>query len=874
MTTVFLAMLILAAEPAVQTDRTPAAADDVFACDFEDQADKNYDAWPDDWTRRRGRGYPAYLPIAIVKDDQAPESLNHCLRIQLDGGAAQLYCPSIAVVPQFSYQLTAKVRTRGLKHDVVSVSVSFYDGEDKLVEVHESQPISKAEHWTPISIGPVTPSGDRVRTVIISVHLRPTDQADLVGEVYLDDLWLGRLPKLSLEVDGENGFFTDPKAVQVNCRVSGLKSATPEIKFELLDVTGACLGEQIINMDIEAESARVRAARAQSAGDQQPGMAGGAVWRPPVDRPGFYTVRVSTPSQTGIIMKGEVNFVVLPSLPRRPAGEFGWSLAQRNLPVPTRSLPSLLNQVGVHWVKLPVWFSAKEPQRADEVAWFAERLSSFDIQMVGLLDQPPAEVRAVFGASDQMPIATAFADKAVWLPALDLVLTRLSLKVRWWQIGRDDDTSFSSFPDVKERLQDIRTELSKFGQRVNVGIPWQALEEHPLHGRLPWAFLSYNEDLPFTDDELAVYLAGKDDDKITRWMMLHPLSARNYDLKTRASDLVRRMLAAKIAGANAIFIPHPFDADRGLMKADGSPGPLLLAWRTTAMLVGGGVYAGNVRLPQGSENHLFVSEDDAVMVIWNDHPVTETIFLGEAAKPYDVWGCALPQDTASGSASSDSIQVGPMPIFITGVNPFLAKWRRDFEFATEKLASVFGREQPVHYQFTNTFPQGVGGRIKFQVPEDWKVEGAERQFKLAPGETLKGALRVSLGADAPSGLQPIRIDFDLTADRNYQFSLYETIQVGLGDILVHLETRLDEKGSLIVEQHLINNTDKPVNFRCLLGAPGRRRERQQVVNHGRGRTTNIYELPQGEELIGKVIWLRAEEIDGARALFNQIIAHE
>ena len=873
-TNVICALLILAAEPAAQTDRALTEAHEVFACDFESQTDQNHDAWPDEWTRRRGRGYPVYIPIAIAADDQPPKPDNHCLKIKLDGSAAQLYSPAIPVVPQFSYQLTAKIRTRDLKYDVVSFSVSFYDGEDNLLETHESPAVREVPRWTSITIGPVTPAGERVRTAVVSLHVRPTDQADLTGEICVDDLWLGRLPKLSVRVGGENGIYTDPKAVRVDCRVSGLKSNRPPIKFELLDVHGTVLAEKNQTMDAEAEARNVRTTRIPLHSDDRPGFAGGTSWQPPVTLPGYYTVRVSTPSHSGLMMKEEVSFVVLPALTRAQTGEFGWSLSEPELPVPVRSLPSLLSQVGVHWVKYPVWFNAQEARRADEVAWFAERLSSFDIQLVGMLDQPPPEVRAVFGAADQIPIATAFADKALWHPALDPVLTRLSLKVRWWQLGRDDDTSFASFPDVNDRLRDIRDELSKFGQRVNVGIPWQAIQEHPLARPMPWAFLSLVEDLPFTDDELKSYVKTNQGDQVVRWMMLQPLSDQEYSLETRARDLVRRMLAAKIAGVGAIFIPQPFAKEHGLMHANGSPAPLLLAWRTTAMLLGGGVYAGNIKLPHGSENHIFVRADDAVMVVWNDRPVTETVFLGENIKHYDVWGSPIEAESSSDEVNGQRIQVGPMPTFITGVNPALAKWGRDFRFETERLASVFGRNQLAPYQFTNTFAQGLGGRVKFNVPPDWKVQGAERQFKLGPGETLQDALRVSLGADAPSGLQPVRIDFELNADRNYKFSLYETIQVGLGDVLVQLETRLDENGNLVIDQYLTNNTDNPVSFKCLLSAPGRRRERQQVMNLGRGRAMNQYILPNGKELLGQVIWFRAEEIDGARVLNDQVVVQE
>jgi hypothetical protein len=873
MTEFLVAMLILAAEPVAQTDRALPEADEVFACGFEEATDKNFDRWPDEWTRRRGRGYPVYLPVEIVADEP-PSSGNHCLQIRLDGGAAQLYSPHIPIVPQFSYQLTAKVRTRGLKYDIVSCAVAFYDGEEKLLEMHESPAIRDAARWTQVNIGPVTPVGDRVRTAVVSIHVRPTEQVDLSGEIYIDDLWLGRLPKLSVQINGENGLFTDPADVRVNCRVSGFKNARPKITFELLDIHGTTLHKHDETLNAESESRGIRAPRTP-ADDSQQGFAGSTGWQPPVTAAGFYTVRASTPSHSGQLMTEEVNFVVIPPLPRSSSGEFGWSLADGERQLPIRMLPSFLSQVGVHWVKFPVWFSGREVKRAEDLAWFAERLSSFDIELVGLLDQPPTEVRDFFGVADQMPIATAFTDKAVWHPALDPVMTRLSLKVRWWQLGRDDDTSFASYPDLGEKLREIRDDLANFGQRVNVGVPWRAIEEHSIPSSMSWAFLSYIEDLPFTDEELKSYVSADPKDQVHRWVMLQPLSALEYDLETRARDLVRRMLAAKIAEVDGIFVPEPFDSERGLMQANSSPGPLLLVWRTAATLVGGRSYGGNIKLPEGSENHLFFGDDDAVMVVWNDRPVIEKIHLGDNVRQYDIWGHqSTPQSTNQDDASSQEIRVGPMPTFVTGINPALAKWRRDFRFETERLASIFGREQPVAYHFTNSFPQGIGGRIKFIYPSDWKVSGSERQFKLGPGESLSDKLGIQLGADSTSGMQPIQVDFDITADRKYKFRLYESIQVGLGDVVVQLETRLDDAGNLIVDQHLTNNTDKNVSFKCYLTAPGRRRERQQVFDVGRGRTTNTYVLANGRELLGKTIWLRAEEIEGARVLNDHVLAHE
>jgi hypothetical protein len=193
-----------------------------------------------------------------------------------------------------------------------------------------------------------------------------------------------------------------------------------------------------------------------------------------------------------------------------------------------------------------------------------------------------------------------------------------------------------------------------------------------------------------------------------------------------------------------------------------------------------------------------------------------------------------------------------------------------FAFDKEQLSSTFGKYQKASYRFQNFFDQGVSGKVELISPEVWETQHGIRRFKLAAGEEGKQVFEVLLRPDANSGPQPVRIDFDIAADRQYQFSVYRTMQIGLGDIMIEASTQLGENGELMVEQHLINETDQAPSFNCLLFAPDRRRQRIQVFNAGRGRTTSHFVLPDGAGLVGKTIWLRAEEIGGARILNHRV----
>ena len=208
----------------------------------------------------------------------------------------------------------------------------------------------------------------------------------------------------------------------------------------------------------------------------------------------------------------------------------------------------------------------------------------------------------------------------------------------------------------------------------------------------------------------------------------------------------------------------------------------------------------------------------------------------------------------------------------------VARWQAALAFENPRLSSVAGREQIVTLRLRNTFPQGINGELTLNAPKSWGIDQRPTRFKIAEGEELLLPLPVTLMADANSGPQPVRLDFDVAG---YHFSVHRTLQLGLDDVQVEMTSRLRKDNSkadvqrwdLLVELHLTNLSDRPLSFQCVLFAPGRRRETRQVINLGHDRHTLSFVLPDGEQLIGKKLWLRAEEIGGSRVL-NYTLAAE
>lgn len=908
----------LSADPRDQSARpSPATeAKEIYACDFELSADADYDGWPDRWLRTRGADYPDYVKIAIERplpSDSATtdEARTHgqFLKIRLDGGRAAATGPAVPVSPLYSFAAEARIRTEGLAHDAAWLELVLLDAQGNVVESHSSARLSGTSAWQTVRIGPLTTTSTNIRSAALAVHVAPAgEEHDLAGSASFDDLKLFRLPRMTLMTSSETNLFPSLSGAEVVCDVAGISQEHPQLAFELFDHRGQRLAERQVSLATSRKREPGQPQHTPSE-DVSAGFCGQASWQPPLPDYGFYRVRVSLrdaasgePSNpSSAILQRTITLAALRPWATPTEGEFGWSLASREKPLPEATLSAVLAQAGVNWVKLPAWFREGDTVEADRLARFAERLSIHKIQMVGVLDQPPPELRDIYRDKGRLPIASAFLEPELWQPAIDPVMSRLALKVRWWQLGDDSDASFVGLPQAAEKVGAVKQYLERFGRDTRVGVTWRWSYAAPPTTGAPWAFLSYRGDPDLTAAELAEFLQrppapapiAQEADKthplwltrslhathksrqarVQKWLVINPLLRSDYALESRVHDLVTRMLAARMQGADALFVQQPFSDECGLMNADGTPGDLLLPWRTTATMLAGATYLGQMQLPGGSVNHLFARDGRAVMMIWNDTPTTERVFLGGDVRQFDLWGREIP--TAHSEADgfrAQQIEVARLPTFVTGISEPIARFQIGIVLETQQLASLFDRPQAVRVRMTNPFSQGVGGEMSLHAPKAWEANPRPIYFKLPSGEEARQDATVTLHSDANTGRQEVRVEVRLQADREYRFNVYRSLEVGLDDVQVEMHTRLREDGWLLVELELTNLTDDLLSFQATLFAPGRRREVQPLVDLGRGVATRTFLLPNGEELLGERLWLRCEETAGSRVLNRKVTA--
>ncbi|MEO9594980.1 MAG: hypothetical protein ABJG45_25735, partial [Rhodopirellula bahusiensis] len=129
---------------------------------------------------------------------------------------------------------------------------------------------------------------------------------------------------------------------------------------------------------------------------------------------------------------------------------------------------------------------------------------------------------------------------------------------------------------------------------------------------------------------------------------------------------------------------------------------------------------------------------------------------------------------------------------------------------------------------------------------------------------------VTLENNATIGAYQLPLDFRFETMPPTVIRVHRTISIGPEGFDIRVTTRLiddGQDGRLRVKVEMVNHTNRLTNFDCLLFA-GRDRqyERRVLVLPPRDTVSRNIDWPNGKELLGTRMWLRAIEQDGNRVI--------
>jgi len=854
-------------------DRTTAASHKVDGAipiasfSFEREEDRDFDRQPDDWIRRKGVEFRGYVNAEI--DYAKARAGSRSLRIDANGSSAAYYSPPLPVDAEHSYLMSASVLTRDLRHSAAIVSFSFLNHRKQRIHRVLSAPVSGSHgEWQSLKLDPVMPA-ENVCFVVVGCHLIPSDQNDIAGSAWFDEIHIGKLPRLNLASNFETHFRQAKAEITIESYATGLDAEHDDQTYEY---ELRLHSEDVYGQIIDQTSTQIEARPTETKDEKR----GRTLWELPVYPPGYYRVRATLLRNGNEIVSRYTSFAVLNLRGASPtSGEFGWTLAGAPHRIGPEDMLAITRESGINWVKTPVW-SDGTPQLASERGQLLTGLRNQSIVPIGMLVDPPAAIRAKF-AEEWTGISELFtAPPIVWREAANQVMATYSPTVTRWQLGDDRDSSFVGMPDFTRTVESIRKELQRIGQIRQLGVRWNVGSEIPRNTAINRNFLT----LTF-DEEQSYETVRENVQQVQRqgyeaWVVVKAdRRTEEGDPNERANNLVRRMIDAKRTGADVIFAHEVFDPEFGLLNPDGSPTDLFLPWRTVALALNHSQYVGSFQMPNRSTNHVFLREHDAAIVVWNDEPVEEEIYLGDEVVRNDVWGDQVPMP-GSPRHGRQTIKVTSVPTILTGCSLELARWRMNTSFEKGQIASS-SAEHEDFLKVKNTFSWNVQGTMTVIPGFGWDIQPQKVTVGAGREEEIAIPLTIKLPSQAAIGEQMLAFEFDLGGSGlSFPFRVYRDYQVGTGDVHMDIQlTRLPD-GGVMVEQTVTNETDPAeiIDFRCNLLIRGRRRLTRNMTGllSGQSRKTR-YLIPDFDTLQSKDLWLRAEQKNGNRSL-NEILKEE
>lgn len=834
---------------------------------------------------------PESVPPQIDRFLESMGVLDGCFQIRMDGGAAEVFLPPFKVESAFSYLYEFAIQTEKLDGFVAGCELLLLQNEPKsgeslssnIVKVVPSEFTTGDQDWQVIRIQPFQMEGVDATYGQLRFFVRPLERSGFSGTVRFDNVNVWKMPQLSMQLDHPLYLYRTNENVEVRCTASGLRSEIPSIELELVDHMETIVLKKQLRLD-ERIPERTRPMGSSgylpvSAADAS--WKGQATWMLPKLDPGHYRLRCVLGKSSDYRFTDEINFSVLD---KDSEGDrrFGWSLPFDQKPMGFHAIPPFLQSAGIRSVKIPIWYDPEDMKKGDEYAWLVERLKTIGVSTVGVLDLPPVQYRRKFG-NTEMLISSLLEREDVWPNLLEPILSQLSMDIDTIQVGWDLDPSYTGHPQVDERLKALRGQLNLFRPSSRLVIPWSAIHEAPNCSNVN--HYQYFVEPTWSPDELLRFIklrerqqkpSAKSPSKIEEdeeWISIKPLNGKEYSVDQRLTHLADSMISVVQAKNTIGWISNPFDEDQDWMKSTVEPGMLFLPFRTLSMALNEHQFVGELALPNRSHNRILAKEDEGFLLLWNSKETFEETYLGEHVNAMDLFGKKVDVDNRRTEIGTvQRVAVSPYPILVSGVDMSVAQWRMGLSIENPLLETTRSRTQTLQIRFENPTRQSVVGKITVDAP-DILQSASTHSIKLAPKSVSIIPIEVELRPNATAKKTKLQFDVQLQGNRPYAFTEFRDIQVGLSDIDLQIDQRIDEFGNLLLTVEILNRTGKLTNFECTLYLPTRSYERMFMKNVG-DRMIKSMVIPDGRDFLNESLWMKCEEIESKRIVNQEIPIRE
>ncbi|MCG8408093.1 MAG: NEW3 domain-containing protein [Phycisphaerales bacterium] len=838
----------------------------VKSFDFDERGLGNYESVPMNWRSITTPGYPRFLEGQF--DNEIGHDAQPSFHFSIQGGSVGAYylAKDIPVHPGSDYRIIGWIRPQKLKHARAYITAYYLDHALRKIDSSEQRSVGihgagDDEPWTQVSID-LFGGVKKARWIALTCRIEqapkpqrgdamfhPIHHRDVHGAAWFDDIQVMRFPRVTMSLNAEANVCLPDQPTVCTINTKDLDAAALDMNLDILDAEGTLV-----------ESHRLAG----------PGLSAGETPVTLGDLPaGLYVAKLFVSDGGQPVSAHEQTFLRLNPNPVRASTDdrkLGVIINASSLDYPELT-GQLLNLMSPGIVKIPLWRDSMSDEaivRGDpKTDDLVDTLSRQNVTIVGTLAALPPSLAAQYELPDRTLMAALASDPDRWRPYLALMLTRHGHRINAWQLGLDD--RMSGEPSrVTKALANVRSEMQPLIGRPKLVIP------HPVQlqvgeSTLPADVLCLNVPPYYAADRLRKQFNSFSKDGFdARWATIEASEPERYVRRWRLIEFARRVIAARCADTDAVFIRQPWRFDTIDDEVVVTPHEEFILLRTLSQTLGDLTPATSVWVGENMTAWLFAdrAESQGALVVWADAQESKehrlSISLGDKARQIDLWG-----NVRAGKSITDGREftVGAIPQVIRPVSLWRVKMQSSFTVNEPVLQPTIQDHERI-VTFTNTHPSKLTGLLHLEAPSGWRIRPKKVALDLAAGESKPIEFTLRIPSNQAVGHYAVLGHLRVAGNEFPSLTLRAPLQVSAPGLDVNVAAY--RRGDVLrIVQRITNRTDDRVDLKAYLISPERARDQRLVRNLAAGKTViREYEAPNAEKLSGRHIRVSVEQING------------
>jgi len=825
--------------------------------DFDERKFGNFESLPMNWLRIDAPNFPSFLEPAFDMTVGRSAAPSFGMAIRTGNVGAYYRAKDIVADTDSEYRISAWVKTEALEHAGALITAFYYDHNLSKINTTErrSRSVQTNGQWTKVHVD--LPGGNsHARWIGLSCRIEqpaianyqandliPIHYTDVNGRAWFDDIAIMRRPRVSLQLDRADHLYRDSETV--TCRV------------QLFDVDGVDLDIELSVLDAADRSVF----RQSLAGKSLIGDPRSIVFDEL--NAGIYDTQLTMSLGGKSIAHHNRRFAVLSkplTAPSNGGGPFGLVLNTVDMDQP--GLMDIIERLKPSLVKVPVWSHETD----DATVVFGDRTTrqlikravDAGISVVAMLAETPS---ALLPDLQRPPRPDALlAGKVDWVkqwePYLNIITSRYGGYVDHWQLGTDASAPILKDETLVAALTKLRGYLAPL-----VGTPMVIVPQNALQAAGRAAELADIQTVYLPPHVEPVDEVDEDAMQSHRWATMALADEGRYQRVARLARFARRLLQARAAGFERVFIEPPW----AYQSIDGQrvirPREEVVIFHALAQAVSGQDRIERLTLDPNLECWLFSSADGsrATLALWSSDESLRHIDLDlpVGARHIDAWGHEIPLTSKN---DWKRISVGPMPQLIIGVQPAALRFQDSFELNNDEITVAIEEHQRM-LRLRNTFAEDLEGELVIDAPRGWRITPRRIDLRLQPNDLSETTIFIKPPVNETIGTK--RLFATIKLGKRGPGRLWTPLNVVAPGLEVSVFGHVEGE-SVRFFQRVTNRSDQPIDLRSYLIAPELPRLSRSIRSLGVGETAvRQYTYPSAAQLNGRPVRLSLEEIGGS-----------